>query len=468
MKQRYDFAIIGSGPAGHHAAIEAAKAGCSVALIEKAQRLGGACVHRGTIPSKTLRAAAVHLSQSDTKLHEGTEVSSLMTRLTDVVDAHVGYMSREINEAAVTRIHGRARFVSPGELEVSRIRGPRMRIEATHFIVAVGSRPRKPPEIPIDHENILDSDSILSMIYLPQSLTVLGGGVIASEWASIFAALGVEVTMVDRAARPMGFMDEALTSRFVHAFESNAGCRYLSSRNVTSASFDGVSHVDVALEDGDVVRARKVLCALGRVANADKLGVEAAGITLTKRGHIAVDEHSRASENIYAVGDVIGFPALAATSMVQGRCAVRHALSLDPGQASATVPVGIFTIPEMASVGLTKTQAREKHPDFIVGSATFDKVARGHISGTPDGFLELIVSPDGSELLGAHIIGRGATELIHLAQLAMINRMPVSGFVDNAFNFPTLAEAYRIAALSVADQHANRHAHVSTSRATCA
>lgn len=459
MSDEYDVIVIGSGPAGLGAAIEAAHHGARVAVVEKERDVGGACVHRGTIPSKTLRETAVQLSRLRRSaidvavaVDEQTEVATLMRRLEEVTTGHVAYMSRQMERAGVDHIHGRGRFIDPETIRVERIRETPLELRARRFIIAVGSRPRRPPEIPIDHENVLDSDSVLSMIYLPASLTVLGGGVIASEWASIFTELGVRVTVIDRSERPLSFMDAELTDRFVTAFERSGG-RYLPRRNIRSVAFDGVSRVVTELEDGERIESRKLLCALGRVANLGRLGIEALGVEKTKRGHLIVDEHCRTTQDhVYAVGDVIGFPALAATSMEQGRRAARHALAIEVGHTSTRIPVGIFTIPELSAVGLTEEAARAEYDDVVVGRARFDEVARGHISGAQDGLLKLVARASTGELLGVHIVGDGATELAGIGQMALAGSMPVTALVENIFNFPTLAEAYRIAALDVLHQ----------------
>jgi len=457
--RRFDVLVIGSGPAGQKAAIQAVKAGRSVLLIEHERTVGGACVHRGTIPSKTLRESAAQATRlaRDASIwgvppRAGVEVASLMARLDQVVAAHTHYMGRQIDRNGIERHHGRARFLSEHVVETVTVGGDRAEFTADVIVVATGSRPRNPPEIPIDHENILDSDSILSMLYLPSSLTVLGGGVIASEYASVFAALGVKVTMIDRADRPLKFMDGELVGKFVQAFQ-RAGGTYIGEQSIGGVRFDGVSQVVTTLSDGRVVTSDKLLVALGRAANVDELNMAAAGLGANARGLLAVDEHCRtAKPHIYAVGDVVGPPALAATAMEQGRRAARHALGLDEGAGADTIPIGIYTIPEMASVGLGEEEATKRGGAALVGRARFDEVARGQISGITDGLLKLVADASGRRLLGVHIVGEGATELVHVGQMALLGQMSVDTFVDNIFNFPTLAEAYRVAALDLVEK----------------
>lgn len=457
----FDVVVIGSGPAGQKAAVQAAKAGKKVLVIERDRGVGGSCVQRGTIPSKTLRESAVHFagmrirSQGvlDLDIPAGVQLASLMSRMESVVEAHMRYMKAQLERNGITQWHGRARFLSPDELEVTDVRGNKRQVLARIVVVATGSRPRTPPEVPVDHENILDSDSVLSTMYLPRTMTVLGGGVIASEYASIFACLGVAVTMVDRCQRPVGFLDPELTERFRESFERRRGCRFLGGRTAESVRWDGVSQVVTELDDGTTLHADKMLCALGRVANVEGLDLEAAGLQVTERGLIAVDERCcTAVPHIYAVGDVIGAPSLASTSMEQGRRAMCFALGLPVADAADTIPMGIYTIPEMASVGLSEQQARERHGDVLVGRANFAELARGQIAGATEGLLKLVADNEGRRLLGAQIVGEGATELIHLAQMALMTDFEVAGFVRSIFNFPTMAEAYRVAALDIAMQ----------------
>ena len=460
MHEVFDVLVLGSGPSGQKAALHAAMAGKRVALVEELPGVGGACVHSGTIPSKTLRETALHLASFrersggviDLALGEDVQVQSLMTRLQEVIEGHVRVVDGALARAGVHVFHGRGRFDSPYEVSVQSPAGKAERLRAHLFVIATGSRPRTPEEIPVDHENILDSDSILSMIYLPRSLVVLGAGVIASEYASIFAALGVQVTLVDRGARPMPFLDPELTDRFLAHFARRGG-KYLGNAKVKDVAFDGVSAVETTLESGERLVADKVLCALGRVANLLPLNLDAAGLRATPRGLLEVDAHCRTSvPHIYAVGDVIGPPSLASAAVEQGRRAMCHAFSLDPGPPASTVPMGVYTIPEMSTVGLSEAEAREKDPNVLVGRAPFDEVARGLINGAHEGLLKLVADSAGRKLLGAHVVGEGATEIVHIAQMALLHGASIDVFVENIFNFPTLAEAYRVAALDLVAQ----------------
>ncbi|MFO0728233.1 MAG: Si-specific NAD(P)(+) transhydrogenase [Myxococcota bacterium] len=457
-RHHYDLVVLGSGPAGQKAAIQGAKAGRAVLVVEQDRDVGGACVHHGTIPSKTLRETAVSMRRRrastalDIHLDDHTRVDAMMGRLNEVISAHERYIADQLRRNGVDRWVGRARFIDAHTLE---IRGPNGGVKLAagdHIVVATGSRPRAPEQVAVDHEHVLDSDSILSMNYLPESLIVLGGGVIACEYASIFAALGVKVTLVDKSDRPLTFMDSELTDRFVQALGEMGGS-YLGNQAIQSVAWDGVSAVVVTLASGISLRSDKVLCALGRLANLESLDVEKAGLSRSARGYIDVDAHCRtAVPHIYAVGDVIGPPALASSAMEQGRRAVRHALGLPAPRELDIIPTGIFTLPEMASIGLDERGARTKLGGVMVGRAKFCELARGQIAGSDEGFMKLIADPEGHRILGVQIIGDGAAELIHVGQMAMIGGVSVDGFIDNVFNFPTLAEAYRVAALDIARQ----------------
>ncbi len=456
---RFDVVVIGGGPGGQKAAVQASKAGKRVLLVDRESAVGGECVHRGTIPSKTLRQCGLnymHWTRDFVNQAAGEQcqlaMATLMRRQSAVTCAHERYMSRQMERNAIVIWRGHASFTGPHSLEVKAVDGTRRPVNADVIVLATGSRPRTPPNVPVDHENILDSDSILSLGYLPKSMLVLGAGVIACEFASVFAALGVKVTIIDKGDRPLAFLDSELTTRFVAEFEKLGGA-FLGRRNIAKVEFDGVSQVELALEGGEVLRADKLLCALGRVAQVSGLALEKAGLAVNPRGTIDVDENCATSvPGIYAVGDVIGPPALAATSMEQGRRAVRHALRLPPMGVSSTTPVGIYTIPEMSSVGMTEAEAVARTGGVLVGRAKFAELARGHINGDEGGILKLVCDSAGRKVLGAQILGDGATELIHVAQMAIATGQDIDVFIDNVFNFPTFAEAYLVAALDVLEQ----------------
>lgn len=461
----YDIIVIGAGPAGQKAAVQGAKAGKRVALIERERGIGGSCVYRGTIPSKTLRESALHLDRLKRagealqfNLKPDTQISTLLSRLDQVVQAHDSFMSKQLRRNSIALLHGRARFVNARTIEMQTVDGASQQFTADTIVVATGSRPRNPNDIPVDHEHILDSDSLLSMLYLPQSLTVVGGGVIGCEYASIFALLGVEVTLVDRAPYPLQFMDKELVEQFVRGLE-NHGSHYFGESQIADVRWDGVTHVVTTLKNGTIIKSEKMLVALGRQANIEDLDLEAAGITLSDNRLIPVNQYCQTTmEHIYAVGDMVSGPALASKAMEQGRRAVRHALNLPIGDAASTIPLGIYTIPEMASIGLDEMGARERYKDPLVGRAKFEEIARAQISGGGQGLLKMIADPAGERLLGIQVVGDSATELVHIGQLALQSGTTIESFIDNVFNFPTYAEAYRIAALDILGQVAKRQA----------
>ncbi|MBS0167631.1 MAG: Si-specific NAD(P)(+) transhydrogenase [Nitrospira sp.] len=459
----YDIIVIGAGPAGQKAAVQGAKAGKRVALIERERGIGGSCVYRGTIPSKTLRESALHLDRLKRagealqfNLKPDTQISTLLSRLEDVVQAHDSFMSKQLRRNGISLFHGRARFVNARTIEMQTVDGAQQQFTAGTIVVATGSRPRNPQEIPVDHEHILDSDSLLSMMYLPQSLTVVGGGVIGCEYASIFALLGVEVTLIDRATYPLQFMDKELVDQFVKGLESY-GSHYLGDSHIADVRWDGITHVVTTLKSGVIIRSEKMLVALGRQANIEDLDLDAAGISLSDKGLIPVDQFCQTNiEQVYAVGDMVSGPALASKAMEQGRRAVRHALNLPVGDAASTIPLGIYTIPEMSSIGLDERGARERYKDPLIGRAKFEEIARAQISGGGQGLLKMIADPAGERLLGVQVVGDSATELVHIGQLALQSGVTIESFIDNVFNFPTYAEAYRIAALDILGQVAKR------------
>ncbi|MEM7100341.1 MAG: Si-specific NAD(P)(+) transhydrogenase [Pseudomonadota bacterium] len=455
--EKYDAFVVGSGPSGQKAAIQLAKGGKKVAVCEMLREVGGACVHHGTIPSKALRERAIERGKFSVRLQEfnlgeldrGISVAELIGEMSEVVAAHDRYMSAQLTRNNVDIIHGRASFIDTNTIEVLSNTGQKRQYIATNIIVAAGSKPRKPDEISVDHEHVFDSDSILTLAYLPQSLVVLGGGVIACEYASIFSMLGVKVTLIDRYPSPLGFLDHDLTASFVESFERRGGV-FLGNVEVTRCEFDGVSQVETEFSDGTVIKSDKVLCALGRIADLSALQIHKAGLALNARQLVDVDETGATSvPHIYAVGDVVGPPSLASSSMEQGRRAACAILNRDLGNMGNLIPSGIYSIPELASVGLTEAQARMDYDGVVVGIAEFKEIARGHIANAQDGLLKLVVSGDG-KIRGVHVIGVQATDLVHIGQMAMLQDADVSVFIDNIFNFPTYAESYRVAAISAA------------------
>lgn len=452
-EERFDFLVIGSGPAGQKAAIQAAKAGRSVCVVERECEIGGACVRTGTIPSKTLRERAAR-----PRLHGEPDplerpLTELLGGVGDVVAAHDRYMTAQLARNGVHIVRGDARFLDARTVEVTRIAAAPLRICAPRIVIATGSRPRAPAHLPIDHEHVLDSDSILSLAWLPRTLLVLGGGVIASEYASIFAALGCRVHQADRNERPLAFVDAELTDIYVGALRE-AGGEFLPRSVVRELHWDGVSQVVTEFADGRRLATDKVLVAMGRVANVESLGLAAAGVALDEAGHVAVDDSLRTSApGIYAAGDVIGPPALASSAMEQGRRAACHALGLlAAAEFAEQIPAGIYSLPEISTVGLDEAATRERFGGALVGRAPFAEIARGQISGRVRGLLKMVATPDGREVVGIQVAGDGATELVHLGQMGLVARLGVDAYVDTVFNFPTMAEAYRIAALDIVRQ----------------
>jgi NAD(P) transhydrogenase len=450
--EKFDVVVIGSGPAGQKAAIQAAKAGRRVAVIERDRQVGGSCVHRGTIPSKSLREHALRQLVRRVDLM-AEPIQSLLDGVGKTIAAHDAYMAAQLERNHIRLLRGRASFTATHELAIRRIDGSNAVVRAGVIIIATGSRPRTPPHLAVDHEHVLDSDSILSLAYLPRSLLVLGGGVIASEYAATFAALGCKVIQADQYERPLGFLDPELTAFYVDELRRNGG-EYIPNADAVSTKWDGVSQVRTEFKDGRSLNADKVLVALGRVANVDGLSLNEAGIALTSRGHIQVDDELKTTApGVYAAGDVIGPPALASVSMEQGRRAACHALGLlVPSDPVSRLPSGVYTIPEIGTVGLDEHEARRHFGGCLVGRARFEEIARGQINGCQRGLLKLVADPGGRRVVGVQIAGVGATELVHIGQLGMAAELDVDAYVDNVFNFPTMAEAYRIAALDIVKQ----------------
>jgi NAD(P) transhydrogenase len=452
----YDLICLGSGPAGQKAAVQAAKAGFHAAVIERQTQIGGACVLSGTIPSKALREQALRYARMRdgagslaVKLSGEAPLSALLKGVDGVIGAHDRYLQAQMARNQVELIRGRAMLLDPHRVEVERLDGSRCVFHAPRILIATGSRPRHVSSIAVDHEHVLDSDSILSLPYLPRTLTVLGSGVIACEYASIFAALGCRVTLVDKAAEPLAFLDPALRAGFLRGFQAMGGC-YRGGEEVEAAGFDGLSEVQVRLRGGAVLESDIVLAAFGRVANLDGIGLERLGLRLNARGHIDVNDRFETNvPGIYAAGDAIGPPSLACAAADQGRRAALSAFGLPPPPTTSLVPTGVYTIPEIACVGVTPAEAAGRKLDVLVGRADFAEVARAHIAGQPLGFLSMVCERASLKVLGVQVLGEGATDLVHLGQAAIAAGSTADFFIEQLFNFPTMTEAYRIAAFDV-------------------
>jgi NAD(P) transhydrogenase len=451
----YDLIVIGSGPAGRRAAVQAAKLKKSVLVVEKGRRVGGVCVHTGTIPSKTLRETVLNLSGwrergfygRAHRAKQDISAGDLRQRLSITLDHEVEVLEHQFTRNNVAWVTGTARFVDPHTIEVAGDQGMSY-FSADRIILAVGTAPYRPPHIPFDGEAILDADEILELKRLPRSLAVIGGSVIGIEYATIFSALDVKVTVIDPADRVLPFIDRELVDEFVHDMRDRGMTLRFESK-VKSAKRTGPEACLIELEDGRQIWSEMILFAAGRKGAIDGLGLEACGLAGDERGRIPVNPATfqTATPHIYAVGDIIGFPSLASTSMEQGRIAACLAFGETAHKPSEFFPYGIYSVPELSTIGMTEEQVRAKRIPYECGVARFRETARGHIMGLNSGFMKMIFSLETRRLLGVHIVGEGATELIHIGQAVLNLGGTLDYFVENTFNYPTLAEAYKIAAL---------------------
>ncbi len=451
----YDMLVIGSGPSGRRAAIQSAKLGRSVVVIDRGRRLGGVSVHTGTIPSKTIRETVLNLSGfrergfygRGYRVKQDIGAADLIARLHKTLDHEVEVLQHQFMRNGVRSLRANASFADANTVDVETEAGERNRIGFAHALVAVGTKPYRPADVPFDGKRVFDSDDILDLPRLPRSLAVIGGGVIGVEYATIFSALDVPVTLIEPRQTILDFIDRELVDEFIHEMRDRGMSVRLGTAVKEIVSKEEGAEIHMA--DGRVVRSDIVLFAAGRTGNIASLNLAAIGIESDARGRIKVDPHTFQTSvpNIYAAGDVIGFPSLASTSMEQGRVAACHAFDVPLPPAPETFPYGIYAVPEVSTVGLSENQVREQNIPYECGIARFRETSRGHIMGVQSGFLKLIFALDTRRLLGAHILGEGATELVHIGQAVINLRGTVDFFVDNTFNYPTLAEAYKIAGL---------------------
>lgn len=448
----FDLAVIGSGPAGLKGAINAAKLGRRVVVIERCATVGGVCVNTGTIPSKALREAILHAvgyrrrwSQPGEPAEGRVTMRELTARTQSVVHSEIDVIRDQLRRNGVQFLTGTASFVDPHRLLVRRGDG-QDEVQADRVLIAVGSRPHHPPDIPFAEGRIVDSDQVIQLTELPRSVMVVGGGVIGMEYACMLAAVGVSVTLIDMRARLLEFVD----SEIVEALQYHMRCaniRLKLGEEVARVALRDDA-VEAILRSGKRIQTEVALIAAGRQANTDELNLAAAGLAADARGRLSVDETFRTEvPHVSAAGDVVGFPALAATAMEQGRLATGHMFGESWQEQAPLYPIGIYTIPEVSMVGKTEAELTAENVPFEVGVARYREIARGKLLGDVSGMLKLLFHAESRRLLGTHILGEGATELVHIGQCAMSAGMPIDYFVSSVFNYPTLAECYRVAAL---------------------
>jgi NAD(P) transhydrogenase len=454
--EAFELVVIGSGPAGRRAAVQAAKLGKKTLVIEKGRRVGGVSVHTGTIPSKTLRETVLNLSGwrergfygRAYRVKQDIGADDLKRRLHMTLDHEVEILEHQFARNGVETVIGEARFLDPHHVQITRDGGETSIVRAEKVVIAVGTRPYRPPHIAFDGLSILDSDEILDLGRIPRQLCVVGASVIGLEYATILSALDVKVTVLEPSPALLPFIDRELADEFVHDLRDR-GMTVRFNCKVTGAWQQSPGRCVVECEDGRRLNVDMVLFAAGREGATDTLGLDAAGLERDARGRIAVDPATfqTAVPHIFAAGDVIGFPSLASTSMEQGRLAACQAFGEPAHAPPEFFPYGIYSVPEISTVGMTEEEVREKQIPYETGVARFRETSRGHIMGLSSGFMKMIFSLETRRLLGVHIVGEGATELIHIGQAVVNLEGTLDYFVENAFNYPTLAEAYKIAAL---------------------
>jgi len=452
---RYDLVVIGAGPAGWSAALQGAKLGLEVAVVERGLMLGGACVQTGTLPSKALRHTVLELVNSRRAAQLGVHATQIRPlSINDLrgprdmlIANHQQTIRSFFDRNRVQVLPGSASFVAPDRIRIASREGEEI-VEAEHVVIATGSRPRRPEELPFDDHVIVDSDTLLDLDSIPKSLAVVGSGVIGCEYATVFAALGTRVTIIDRREKLLRDLDADILDHLKHAMFAK-GIRVLMPERISGLRIETQKRHDegvVYLESGRTVRAERVLIAAGRVSNVEALDLGRVGIRTDESGLVKVDACFRTEvPNVYAVGDVIGFPALASTSMHQGRLAVLHATGR-PCPGTSVLPMAIYTIPEISAVGRTEEQCRAEDIPYEVGIARTSETPRGQIV-RDDGLLKLIFRRDTRAILGVHMIGTAASELIHVGLLLVQMGGTLDDVLGAVFNYPTISETYRIAAL---------------------
>ena len=455
----YDLVVIGSGPAGQKGAIAAAKMGKRVAVIDRKTLIGGVSVHTGTIPSKTFREAVLYLTGffqrsfygRDYQLKDNISMQDLMFRVRSVVQREHEVISNQLRRNQITVLDGVAHFIDPHTVEItggSVVTTASQQVTAQYFLIACGTRPAHNEAIPLDGKRIFDSDQLPSLENLPRELIVVGGGVVGIEFASMFAAMNVEVTVVDQRPTLLEFVDREIVESLSYQLRRR-GVIFRTGEKVLSVTNDDErNRVSAKTESGKTINGNALLYTVGRQANTDTLDLSNVDIQPTPRGQLAVNDFFQTSiPHIYAAGDVIGFPALASTSMEQGRLAANHMFGKGGKLDPRTLPYGIYTVPEISMVGMTEEALTREKIGYEIGVAKYEELAKGQMLGDEQGMLKILFSPETREILGVHIIGTRAAEIIHIGQAAMALHAPIEYFRDTVFNYPTMAEAYKVAAL---------------------
>jgi Pyruvate/2-oxoglutarate dehydrogenase complex, dihydrolipoamide dehydrogenase (E3) component, and related enzymes len=447
--------VIGSGPAGQKGAIQGAKMGRSVMVVERDPDPGGSCLYSGTIPSKTLREAILDLTGFHSHSFYGKDwtlkevsVADLNFRLQRVVDEEKALIHRQFQKNGIGFVQGGARFEDPNTVVVlDDDLNIRYRIRGEKFLIAAGSKPRNPRHVPFDSDVILDSTTLLKLTKLPKTMLVLGGGIIGSEYATYFAALGVQVTVIDKKSQMLPLLDHEIGLHLQKAM-TEIGLKFYGNKEPVEITRKD-NRAFVRFKDDTTLDADILLYALGREANVGFLSIENAGLTINDKGYIPVNALFQTEKpHIYAAGDVIGGPCLASTSMEQARLAVRHACGAVTHHFPTFYPIGIWTIPEISCCGYTEEDLQAMGFHYEIGRAYYYEIARSHISGSKIGLFKILFHAETLEILGVHILGRGANEVIHIGQVAMYNHAKIDFFIDQIFNYPSFAEGYRVAALN--------------------
>jgi NAD(P) transhydrogenase len=455
----YDLLVIGSGPAGQRAAIQAAKLGKRAALVERKAVVGGVCINTGTIPSKTFREAVLYLSGYRERgiygeaytVKQKITMEDLLFRTEHVIRHEIDVTRHQLSRNGVDLINGEAAFIDPHTLRLTLAAAASERlVSGANIVIATGTESTRDAKIPFDGQSIFVSDELLGLKSLPKTLAVIGAGVIGCEYASIFAALGVRVTLVDRTPRLLPFVDAEIVEALNYHLREHRLTLWLGEvvSGVERMENETGPHVKIHLASGKQVITEKALYSIGRTGATSKLDLQAAGLEADARGRLKVNDHYQTDvPHLFAAGDVIGFPSLASTSMEQGRLAACHAFGIETNSTPALFPYGIYTIPEISYVGRNEEELTQQNVPYEVGKAHYREIARGQIIGDSIGMLKLVFNRETRELLGVHIIGESASELIHIGQAVLTYGGKIDYFINNVFNYPTLAECYKTAAL---------------------